>query len=984
MTYPRSGCHPSALLSRQSFQACLGMGGYAGKRLGARGGQVGVQTSLERKQGSANKGPNFLSLAPGSLGSRSAGSRGSRSYQQGCSRAGTQPKHTRVLRTTVCRSQIHRGMETGVRSVGPKPLPEGVSIQNGDRHFNSGCYQATRLGRLVRPYRCVLPRADSPSRSEVPEVCMAGQGLSVHSCAIRPCSSPLALHQDYSRTLSRGEESGDTSSRIPRRLVAVSLLGGTLPTPHANRGTEVSKSGLCVKRKEVRSDTESGIHLLRHGNQYQKLDGCAVSSASCTSGRNSEPPLGSSDCAGQDVGLPPRINRVDGSAPPFRSSTQETGPKTFHGVSGLPKLVADDSTGLSFSGGGITVARPVMAVTGSSHCPPPAAGVSLHRCFSEGMGGPHGKPGCVGSLEFANGRQTHKPTGARGSGNGPESISSCPEGQACSVEHRQHYSSMLSQQAGGSSFPLSLYESRADSALVPGETNLLDGQVHSRKAKYLGGRAQQVAHDASDGMDHSPSGPNPSVEPLVQTRCRFICYKVQQTPSHLCISGPGSPGLGGGRSESAVGSSSVLCLSSSSHSRESLKKSKRRTGDAHSDSPSVGGPALVPRPSESYSRRTSSSGSRAKVSRSTSDRGSAQKSSSTKPSRLVSVRDSLSARGATPEVIELIEHAHRPGTKKLYDSRWAMWHQWCSRNKVDPVKPESMQFARYLAFLSSTKKLSASAVKGHRASISTTIKQLGGRGFSESHLLKLVVQGATLKEARTPRHFPAWDLRLVLESLRSDPYEHISSCKLSNLTHKTVFLISLASGRRCSEIHALSYNGLAWESDGSASLKFTPGFLAKNQPPDVPSPPVFIKALAPLLCPDDLDKLLCPIRCLKMYVKRTRHLRSHNKKRLFVSPLEGKHSDITVASISRWIKNTIREAYSKTDAIPDNVKAHEVRAWASSLAWAHNTSLKDIMEAAYWFGRPTFFQFYLRDVSHTNMDGSHGISLVAAQQILRK
>ena len=356
----------------------------------------------------------------------------------------------------------------------------------------------------------------------------------------------------------------------------------------------------------------------------------------------------------------------------------------------------------------------------------------------------------------------------------------------------------------------------------------------------------------------------------------------------------------------------------------------------------------------------------------------------TKPSRLVSVRDSLSARGATPEVIELIEHAHRPGTKKLYDSRWAMWHRWCSQNNVDPVKPESMQFARYLAFLSSAKKLSASAVKGHRASISTTIKQLGGRGFSESHLLKLVVQGATLKEARTPRHFPAWDLRLVLESLRSDPYEHIGSCKLSNLTYKTVFLISLASGRRCSEIHALSYGGLSWESDGSASLKFLPGFLAKNQPPDVVSPPVFIKALAPLLCPDDLDKLLCPVRCLKMYVKRTRHLRSHSKKRLFVSPLEGKHSDITVASISRWIKNTIREAYSKTDAIPDNVKAHEVRAWASSLAWAHNTSLKDIMEAAYWFGRPTFFQFYLRDVSRTNMDGSHGISLVAAQQVLRK
>ena len=152
------------------------------------------------------------------------------------------------------------------------------------------------------------------------------------------------------------------------------------------------------------------------------------------------------------------------------------------------------------------------------------------------------------------------------------------------------------------------------------------------------------------------------------------------------------------------------------------------------------------------------------------------------------------------------------------------------------------------------------------------------------------------------------------------------------------------------------------------------------------SPPIIIKALAPILCPDDIDRYLCPIRCLKSYLKRTKHLRSHSKKCLFVSPTESKKSYISVSSISRWIKNVIREAYCSPEVTgqPDNVRAHEVRAWATSLAWANNTSLKDLMEAAYWFGRPTFFQFYLRDVSHKKLDGSRGISLVAAQQILRR
>ena len=352
---------------------------------------------------------------------------------------------------------------------------------------------------------------------------------------------------------------------------------------------------------------------------------------------------------------------------------------------------------------------------------------------------------------------------------------------------------------------------------------------------------------------------------------------------------------------------------------------------------------------------------------------------------MVSVRDSLSARGASDDVIDLVQQAHRPGTKALYDARWSAWHNWCSKNDINPIKPSRVQFANYLAFLASSKKLSASAVKGHRASISTTIKQMGGHGFSEDYLLRDVVRGVSLREARSPKLFPAWDLRLVLESLRSDPYEPISTCNLDSLTCKTVFLISLASARRCSEVHALQYNSITYEPDGSVSLKFLPGFLAKNQPLDTPSPPIVIKPLAPVLCPDDIDIFLCPVRCLKRYVKRTKHLRSQLKRRLFVSPLEGKHSDITVSSISRWIKNVIRQAYNQSKAsMPDDVRAHEVRAWASSLAWANNTSLKAIMEAAYWFGTPTFFNFYLRDVTQSRLDGSHGISVVAAQQVLKK
>ena len=344
------------------------------------------------------------------------------------------------------------------------------------------------------------------------------------------------------------------------------------------------------------------------------------------------------------------------------------------------------------------------------------------------------------------------------------------------------------------------------------------------------------------------------------------------------------------------------------------------------------------------------------------------------------MRDSLRSRGVSENAINLVEQAHRPGTKKVYKSRWKAWCKYCGEKGFSPTSPSQVQLANYLAFLSKVKKLSASAVKGHRSAISTTLKQLGRRSFSEDPLLRDIMKGASLQEARTRKRFPAWDVFTVLKMLRLPPYEPIESVELKFLAYKTAFLIALASGRRCSEIHALQFGSLAYEPDGSISLRFLPEFLAKNQPVGLPSPPIFIKPLSSILCDDDEDITLCPARCLKMYLKKSKFLRSPTKRRLFVSVREDKKSDITSATISRWLKTVIRAAFASSVNGSERFRAHEIRAWASSLAWHNNTSLHDIMEAAYWTSPATFLQFYLRDVSHTKEDGSRGISFVAAQQ----
>lgn len=69
------------------------------------------------------------------------------------------------------------------------------------------------------------------------------------------------------------------------------------------------------------------------------------------------------------------------------------------------------------------------------------------------------------------------------------------------------------------------------------------------------------------------------------------------------------------------------------------------------------------------------------------------------------------------------------------------------------------------------------------------------------------------------------------------------------LTLKTVFLVALASGRRASEVNALSglSEDVAYERDGTLVLKFLPEFRAKNQADADSSPVIRIPPLTSIL-----------------------------------------------------------------------------------------------------------------------------------------
>ena len=231
---------------------------------------------------------------------------------------------------------------------------------------------------------------------------------------------------------------------------------------------------------------------------------------------------------------------------------------------------------------------------------------------------------------------------------------------------------------------------------------------------------------------------------------------------------------------------------------------------------------------------------------------------------------------------------------------------------------------------------------------------------------------------------PKWDLSCVLWSFTKAPYEPLGEATVSHLTWKTVFLLTLASAKRRSEIHALSVEDshLRFNSDGSVTFLCQSGFLAKTQLPSVAPLPFTIPSLSRDLSHSDPDRSLCPIRALNFYLDRVKSSRG-SRKRLFL-PVKGKH-DISAASISRWIASAIRLAYSDLtdqDLSFLQIRPHELRALSASWAFVNNAPLDDILSAARWKQSSTFSTFYLRSFSSTQGNLFSLGPLVSAQHVI--
>ena len=181
------------------------------------------------------------------------------------------------------------------------------------------------------------------------------------------------------------------------------------------------------------------------------------------------------------------------------------------------------------------------------------------------------------------------------------------------------------------------------------------------------------------------------------------------------------------------------------------------------------------------------------------------------------------------------------------------------------------QVAEFFLFLHQELGLSVPAVKGYWAALNQVFS-LTGMDLAASSVVSQMFH--SFKTLCLPREIrpPDWNLSLILRCLSRSPFEPLKLASDKHLTWKTYFLLALASAKRFSELHGLSFRVHHLHGWKSCTFSFLPDFVAETQNPlvcDSSFEEFSVPSLDDFVGNDRDGLLLCPIWALRKYLYQT-------------------------------------------------------------------------------------------------------------------
>ncbi|XP_064110285.1 uncharacterized protein LOC135218072 [Macrobrachium nipponense] len=557
----------------------------------------------------------------------------------------------------------------------------------------------------------------------------------------------------------------------------------------------------------------------------------------------------------------------------------------------------------------------------------------------------------------------HQQEGTSSSASSSRSLRTSSLGLRVARKLGQHDSSSLHQEAGRDPLILPFRESKGAPSLDRGTENNSPNQIYPRGKERKSRPFEQKGSGPSHGMDAAFRSMQQDLEPLGETQYRPLRNALECETGEILLTNIRSKGRGSRRSPSKLGGDRRVRFSSFQDPRRGSKKVRLFGGSKTDPHRSIlASTRLVHRGTGMDDRFPEVPSTAERSSQTAPLRQIPQKPPRSRSDCLQTVEGLVRARGFSRNAANAIARARRPSTLRVYQSKWEVFRRWTRAQKVSSSSTSVTEIADFLLYLREKCNLAVTTIKGYKSMLSSVFRHRGLNILENKDLHDLIRSFETSK-SKTIRP-PSWNLDVVLKYLMSEKFEPPHTSSFRDLTRKSLFLFALASAKRVSELQALE--GTVGFKEDSAVCSFNPLFLAKNENPSKPWPRTFeIKGLSSLVG-RDVERTLCPVRILKFYLERKKLL-GGNVDSFWCSVRNPKRA-ISKNAQAFFIRDVIREAHASCEEEHFRllrVKAHEVRAVATSLAFHRNMSLQALVESTYWRCNSVFTSSYLRDVRVT-------------------
>ena len=875
---------------------------------------------------------------------------------------------TGLLQSPVSGPQVNRRLSPGNRSKQSESFCEVSSLQDGNNCFGTDKYPRGRLGLHDRSLRCLPSCTDTPEISALPTFGTVSYGdILFYSPTVRVMHCSECVYPDCGGCSSSPPPEGAEDARLSRRL-ALPVGGQGVPGSLSPRDPELfGNTGSESQPIQVLSDSQSVIQVF--GNVVRHQDRCSSPSRS----QDREGFMYSVSRSPRQQPNSSRASKCDRAVQfSCRSSASRQAEITSHSalvekglVSGHVDLRRPTVSYSRSSCGSEQLERSRVASKGGSFHSTASVGSSADRCVARGMGSSSGSTSCLRSMVSKGETSSYQRARDGSSTKSLQFVSKRVERAFSPPTFRQFDSGRISEESGGHAVvnfdgldlgSVSGARSASNSAL--GTSYSFEEECPGR----LSYSSETSCHRVVAGKECVPESVSVGSIP----ECRLVCHQQECTVGSLCESVSRSGGCGGGRPVVSLGvSGHPLRVSSILPSSPGLSKDKKGKGKTDlSNSSLVAEAVLVHGPTAAVSdaRATVASSSRITEPRS----ASSSVSRSLAPSRLDVICSSLSASGVSESDARRVAQAGRKSTSAVYDAKWSIFTRWCTEQGVDPLNPPLGRLLAFFSYLFDEKRLQFSTLRGYRASITSVLDfQNPLSPFAKLALDKLFV---FFRSNRPPavRSLPTWDLGTVLRGLCKAPFEPMSSADTKHRLLKTLFLLTLASGARRGEIRALVRDGIVFTEDRTTMLIYTdPTFSAKTKSGVSSNDPFIISSLHGHVTPESQDRLLCPRRALRYYLKESRLPVTDMGSNFLFRTLEDTPMQLSTHRHKAFVIEAIRIAYRAMDRPDptDSFRLHDMRRLSFSIASASGVSLDSILTAGRWRSQNTFTKHYLRSMA---------------------